>query len=59
MNDALNMKILALEFSSSQRAVAVSDGAKLIARVVTDDQKTGPLLLIDEVLTPDSSVLAA
>ena len=44
------MKILALEFSSSQRAVVVSDGAKFIARVVTDDQKTGPLLLIDEVL---------
>ena len=44
------MKILALEFSTSQRAVAVSDGEKFIARVVTDDQKTAPLLLIDEVL---------
>ena len=44
------MKILALEFSTSQRAVAVSDGEKFIAREVTDDQKTGPLLLIDEVL---------
>ena len=44
------MKILALEFSTSQRAVAVSDGAKSIARAVTDDQKTSPLLLIDEVL---------
>ena len=49
------MKILALEFSSSQRAVAVSDNANPIAQVVTDEQKTGPLLLIDEVLTPDSS----
>lgn len=44
------MKILALEFSTSQRAVAISDGEKLIARVVSDDQKTGPLRLIDEVL---------
>jgi tRNA threonylcarbamoyl adenosine modification protein YeaZ len=44
------MKILALEFSTSQRAVAVCDGAKPIAQVVTDDLKTGPLLLIDEVL---------
>ena len=44
------MKILALEFSTSQRAVAISNGEKFIARVVTDDQKTGPLLLVDEVL---------
>ena len=44
------MKILALEFSSSQRAVVVSDGANPIARVVTDNLKTSPLLLIDEVL---------
>ena len=44
------MKILALEFSSSQRAVAVSDGAIPIARVVTDNLKTSPLLLIDKVL---------
>ena len=44
------MKILALEFSSSQRAVAVSDDVNPIARVVTDDLKTSPLLLIDEVL---------
>ena len=44
------MKILALEFSTSQRAVAISNGEEFIARVVTDDQKTGPLLLIDEVL---------
>ncbi len=44
------MKILALEFSSSQRAVAVSDGANPIARVVTDNLKTSPLLLIDKVL---------
>ena len=44
------MKILALEFSSSQHAVAVSDNANPIAQVVTDEQKTGPLLLIDEVL---------
>jgi len=44
------MKILALEFSSSQRAVVVSDGANPIARVVTDNLKTSPLLLIDKVL---------
>ncbi len=44
------MKILALEFSSSQRAVAVSDDVNPIARMVTDDLKTSPLLLIDEVL---------
>ena len=44
------MKILALEFSSSQRAVALSDGANPIARVVTDNLKTSPLLLIDKVL---------
>ena len=44
------MKILALEFSSNQRAVAVSDDANPIARVVTDDLQTTPLLLIDEVL---------
>ena len=50
MHDALNMKILALEFSTSQRAVAVSDGASPIALVVPDNLKTSPLIIIDEVL---------
>ena len=50
MNAALSMKILALEFSSSQRAVAAVEGGNVLATVATDNLKTSPLTLIDEAL---------
>ena len=50
MNAALSMKILALEFSSSQRRVAVAENDSVLATVTTDNLKTSPLTLIDKVL---------
>ena len=44
------MKILALEFSSSRRAVAVVESENVLATVTTDNLKTSPLTLIDEAL---------
>ncbi|HIG80449.1 MAG TPA: tRNA (adenosine(37)-N6)-threonylcarbamoyltransferase complex dimerization subunit type 1 TsaB, partial [Verrucomicrobiales bacterium] len=44
------MKILALEFSSNRRSVAIADGSDVLARVETDDVKKPPLTLIDEAL---------
>ena len=44
------MKILALEFSSNRRSVAIADGKDVLARVETDDVKRPPLTLIDEAL---------
>jgi tRNA threonylcarbamoyladenosine biosynthesis protein TsaB len=42
--------ILALEFSSNRRSVAVIDGKDVLARVETGDVKKPPLTLIDEAL---------
>ena len=42
--------ILALEFSSNRRSVAIADGKDVLARVGTDDVKKPPLTLIDEAL---------
>ncbi len=50
MNAALIMKILALEFSSSQRAVAVAEDENVLATVAADNLKTSPLTLIDKAL---------
>ena len=50
MNAALSMKILALEFSSSQRGVAVAEGENVLTTVATDNLKTSPLTLIDKAL---------
>jgi tRNA threonylcarbamoyl adenosine modification protein YeaZ len=50
MNAAFSMKILALEFSSSQRAVAVAEDENVLSTVATDNLKTSPLTLIDEAL---------
>ena len=50
MNGALNMKILALEFSSNQRGVAVSDGEDIHCSIITNKLKTSPLSLIDKAL---------
>ena len=44
------MKILALEFSSNQRGVAVSEDENILSTVNTDNLKTSPLSLIDEAL---------
>jgi tRNA threonylcarbamoyladenosine biosynthesis protein TsaB len=44
------MKILALEFSSNRRSVAIADGTDVLARVETDDVKKPPLTLINEAL---------
>lgn len=44
------MKILALEFSSRNRSVAIADGVQLLARVETDEVRQLPLTLIDRVL---------
>ena len=44
------MKILALEFSSNRRSVAIADGKDVLARAETDDVKKPPLTLIDEAL---------
>ncbi len=48
------MKILALEFSSHRRSVAIADGKDLLTRVETDDVKKPPLTLIDEALKKSS-----
>ena len=45
------MKILALEFSSRQRSVAITDGDQLLAHVGTDEFRQSPLTLIDRALT--------
>jgi len=45
------MKILALEFSSRQRSVAITDSEQLLARVETDEFRQSPLTLIDRALT--------
>ena len=50
MNAALSMKILALEFSSSQRGVAVTEGDGVLGAVATDNLKTSPLSLINKAL---------
>ena len=50
MNAALSMKILALEFSSSQRGVAVTEGNSVLGTVATDNLKTSPLSLINKAL---------
>ncbi len=42
--------ILALEFSSNRRSVAIADGKDVFARVETNDVKKPPLTLIDEAL---------
>jgi tRNA threonylcarbamoyladenosine biosynthesis protein TsaB len=42
--------ILALEFSSNRRSVAIADGKDVLARVETNDVKKPPLTLIDEAL---------
>ena len=44
------MKILALEFSSQQRSVAVTDDADVLSEITTDQLKTGPLILIEQAL---------
>ena len=44
------MKILALEFSSRQRSVAITDSEQLLARVETDEFRQSPLTLIDRAL---------
>ncbi len=51
MNEKYAMKILALEFSSQQRSVAVTDECKPLALVTTDNHKTSPMTLIHEALT--------
>jgi len=45
------MKILALEFSSRQRSVAVTTGSTPLAVTTTDNFKTGPMVLIHDALT--------
>lgn len=44
------MKILALEFSSRRRSVAIAEDSTLLARMETEDVKKAPLALIDEAL---------
>ena len=51
MNGKYAMKILALEFSSQQRSVAVTDDCKPLAHVFTENHKTSPMVLIHEALT--------
>ena len=51
MNGKYAMKILALEFSSQHRSVAVTDERKPLAHVFTDNHKTSPMVLIHEALT--------
>ena len=48
------MKILALEFSSNRRSVAIAEGNDVLATVATVDVKKPPLTLIDEALTKAS-----
>ncbi|MBR90807.1 MAG: tRNA (adenosine(37)-N6)-threonylcarbamoyltransferase complex dimerization subunit type 1 TsaB [Verrucomicrobiales bacterium] len=45
------MKILALEFSSRRRSVAVADGANLLAKVETYEVSQSPLMLVDQALS--------
>ena len=51
MNGKYPMKILALEFSSRQRSVAVTTGSTPLAVTTTDNFKTGPMVLIHDALT--------
>ena len=51
MNDKYAMKILALEFSSQQRSVAVTDEDKPLAHISTDKHKINPMVLIHDALT--------
>ena len=44
------MKILALEFSSRQRSLAVTDDADVLSEITTDRLKIGPLMLIEQGL---------
>ena len=44
------MKILALEFSSNRRSVAVAEHTKILARIESDDFRQSPLTLIDTAL---------
>ena len=44
------MKILALEFSSQQRSVAIVDDSGVLSKITTDQLKTGPLVLIEQAL---------
>ena len=44
------MKILALEFSSQQRSVAIVDDSDVLSEIITDQLKTGPLVLIEQAL---------
>ncbi|MGB0587286.1 MAG: tRNA (adenosine(37)-N6)-threonylcarbamoyltransferase complex dimerization subunit type 1 TsaB [Limisphaerales bacterium] len=44
------MKILALEFSSQQRSVAIVDESGVLSEITTDQLKTGPLVLIEQAL---------
>ena len=44
------MKILALEFSSQQRSVAIVDDSGVLSEITTDQLKTGPLVLIEQAL---------
>ncbi len=45
------MKILALEFSSQQRSVTVTDEDKPLAQVSTGKHKTNPMVLVHEALS--------
>ena len=44
------MKILALEFSSRQRSLAVTDNDNVLSEITTDQLKTGPLVIIEKAL---------
>ena len=44
------MKILALEFSSRQRSLAVTDDTDVLSEITTDQLKTSPLVLIEQAL---------
>lgn len=44
------MKILALDFSSQQRSVAIVDDSGVLSEITTDQLKTGPLVLIEQTL---------
>ncbi len=50
MSAALIMNILALEFSSSRRGVAVAENDNVLSTVATDNLKTSPLALINDTL---------
>ena len=51
--------ILALEFSSNRRSVAIAEGKDVLVCVETDDVKKPPLILIDEALKKTSLSPAA